>query len=219
MLSSNQLRSATKSVKSNAKSVDDSKSNDPDIPLLVAFWKPQEANGFYSQWFASKMVFNQKIYDELPTDIKGLKIFETYPKVIDAFMETGTYNCAEQFMMLGKALIFEDKTVAVQIMRTTDPSTQKNLGRKVKNFNTEIWMEVAMDVVTLGSYLKFSQNLKLRQLMLESGNAVLIEASPFDNTWGIGLNPDNPKIVNRKNWKGKNLLGECLMRTRVILSK
>ena len=121
---------------------------------------------------------------------------------------------AEQYMMARKALLFQDKTIAEQILATSDPKKQKALGRKVKNFNETLWNQSKFDIVVQGNYLKFSQNVELKKQLLATGNKILVEGSPFDTIWGVGLRWDNPQILNEANWRGENLLGKALMAVR-----
>jgi ribA/ribD-fused uncharacterized protein len=189
-----------------------SKSEELSAPPYIAFWGGQD---IYSQWHSSKFKFDSKVRQELTDTITSLSIFSDHPEIIAEF--EGTYNCAEQFMMLGKALLFEDKTIADEIRAEHTPAKQKKLGRRVHDFDNGVWMRYATDIVTLGSYLKFSQNWRLKKDILASGDATLIEGSPLDKIWGVGLRYDNPAIANPKNWKGQNLLGKCLMRAREII--
>lgn len=124
------------------------------------------------------------------------------------------FNRAEQFMMFCKAMYFEDRDTARAIMKSNNPKEQKTLGRGVKNFNIEAWANVAKDIVYAGSYLKYSQNINLKDLLLETNGSTLVEASPYDKIWGIGLAEDNPNAADRSKWQGKNWLGEVLTQTR-----
>ena len=184
-------------------------------PSYIAFWRPKDPDAIYGQWYGSKFTFDSKIRQALPAEITALPLFSDHPEIIDGF--EGTYNCAEQFMMLGKALLFEDAYIADQIRNEHSPARQKKLGRTVSGFDNDTWMQYATDIVVLGSYLKFTQYWKLKQSILDTGDAVLIEGSPMDKIWGVGLRFDDPKIANQKNWKGQNLLGKCLMRAREII--
>lgn len=210
---STQSRSTKKATKSATQPR--SSTNSSDTPSYIAFWKPSGPYGLYSQWYASKFKFDSKIREALPDEITSLSLFTDHPELIESF--EGTYNCAEQFMMLGKALLFEDEYIANQIRNEHSPARQKKLGRTVSGFDDDIWMQYATDIVTLGSYLKFTQYWQRKQSILDSGDAVLIEGSPMDKIWGVGLWYDNSKIADPKNWKGQNLLGKCLMRAREII--
>lgn len=125
-----------------------------------------------------------------------------------------TYNTAEQYMMYQKAKLFGDVEIMREILNTTSPREQQKLGRLVNNFDQNIWNENAISIVTKGNIYKFSQNKHLRDLLIETKDKFLVEASPIDKVWGIGLAEDNPLIVDESNWQGTNWLGICLMNTR-----
>lgn len=134
-------------------------------------------------------------------------------------VDTNNYTCTEQYMMAEKAAIFGDKEIEEQIFKTTDPKEMKALGRKVKNFDPTIWDKVKYSVVLNGNYYKFSQNKEMREFLLSTGNKILVEASPFDTIWGIGMKENNPNASNPSLWRGKNLLGFALMELRDELRK
>lgn len=127
------------------------------------------------------------------------------------------YNTAEQYMMWGKAMLFGDKEIAEKILQVTNPSKQKALGRKVKNFDREIWETHARDIVYQGNLAKFTQNESLKQTLLATVGTTLVEAAPNDRIWGIGLAEDDPRAHNRATWQGTNWLGEVLMRVREVI--
>jgi ribA/ribD-fused uncharacterized protein len=124
------------------------------------------------------------------------------------------YNCAEQYMMAQKALLFGDEDVYFAIMRATDPSEQKMLGRQVRNFDADKWNEVAKEVVYKANLAKFTQNEDLKQWLEKTGDRELVEASPTDCIWGIGLSTTDPRRHDRSQWRGTNWLGEAIMRAR-----
>ncbi len=127
------------------------------------------------------------------------------------------YNCSEQFMMREKALLFEDHEVAQLIMEQTDPRKQKFLGRQVRDFNQRVWLEKCEDIMVPALVSKFTQNNYLKKFILDTGYSILVEASPTDKIWGIGLAEDDPRALNRVEWQGTNLLGNVLMRAREII--
>ncbi|HMV61545.1 MAG TPA: NADAR family protein, partial [Agitococcus sp.] len=94
------------------------------------------------------------------------------------------------------------------------PAEAKKLGRAVKNFNAEQWQQHSFDIVVQGNIAKFSQNVQLKDFLLTTGQRVLVEASPLDTIWGIGLGQDNPKAQHPQKWHGENLLGFALMMTK-----
>ncbi len=124
------------------------------------------------------------------------------------------YFSAEQFMMAGKAKLFGDYAALEKIFATKDPDKAKGIGRKVKNFDHERWAAERYDIVVQGNILKFSQNEALKGFLLGTGSKVLVEASPLDQIWGIGLNQDDPRASDPSQWCGQNLLGFALMDVR-----
>ena len=125
-----------------------------------------------------------------------------------------TFNCMEKYMMYNKALLFDDKDIAQEILKNNQPKAIKELGRKVKNFNDGIWDKMKYKIVFKGNYYKFSQNTELRTFLLNTKNKVLAEASPYDKVWGIKMKYDDENIENPFCWKGENLLGFALMEAR-----
>ena len=123
------------------------------------------------------------------------------------------FSTAEQYMMYHKALLFNDNEIANKILKTNNPKEQKRLGRLVSGFNEGLWNEKKLNIVISGNLLKFSQNNKLKEELLRT-DKVLVEGSPYDKIWGVGLKYSDPKILNEKNWRGENLLGKALMVVR-----
>lgn len=147
--------------------------------------------GIFSQWHTSDFVFEGK-----------------------------RFNCAEQAMMAKKAHTFRDQEAFDKIMSTSDPREQKDIGRTVKHFDAKAWDDVALDIVTQISYEKFNQDYNLRELIILSYPYDLVEASPYDKIWGIGMSEFDKTITDRTKWNGQNLLGKALMSAReMILNK
>jgi len=125
-----------------------------------------------------------------------------------------TFNCAEQYMMHGKALLFGDAEVAAQILAADHPRDHKALGRKVKPFDDKAWRRAREDIVRAGNRAKFTQNAELRAQLLATRGTTLVEASPYDKIWGIGLAASDPRAQDPAQWKGQNLLGKILTALR-----
>jgi ribA/ribD-fused uncharacterized protein len=128
--------------------------------------------------------------------------------------DTTTYRTAEHYMMAKKAELFSDNEVAREIVNTRFPKDVKALGRQIRNFDSEKWDHAKFNIVKQGNYLKFSQNAALKQFLLETKNKVLVETSPSDAIWGIGLPETDPKATKPAEWRGLNLLGFALMEVR-----
>lgn len=126
-----------------------------------------------------------------------------------------TFDCSEQYMMWAKAMLFGDTAIAARILRTrNNPQKQKLLGRAVSGFDATVWDEASFGLVLEGCVAKFEQNPRMLKNLLDTGDAVLVEASPYDPIWGVKLDMDDPKILDPKNWQGQNRLGKVLMEVR-----
>lgn len=127
------------------------------------------------------------------------------------------YPTAEHFMMAQKAALFADHDIRQQILASDDPGTVKALGRRIRRFDGATWDRERERIVTQGSTEKFRQNPALREYLESTGDKILVEASPKDSIWGIGLAGHDPLARDPRTWKGLNLLGFCLMRARAAL--
>ena len=156
---------------------------------MVLFWKDDEENGCFSNWYRK-------------------------PFVIDDF----TYLHVEQYMMAQKAKLFHDSERYTAILRSTNPWECKDLGKQVKPFDSKAWDAVRYDVVKTANRAKYEQNPDLMARLLSTGNAILAEASPKDNIWGIGLDASAASEMNPSEWPGQNLLGKILMELRAEFS-
>ncbi len=128
-----------------------------------------------------------------------------------------TFNCAEQYMMYAKALLFGDREAAVCILAAETPREQQAIGREVLRFDEKVWVMFREGIVYAGNYARFSQNADQRELLFSTRGTTLVEASPYDKVWGIGLSADDPRAKDRSQWLGLNLLGEILTRVREAL--
>lgn len=171
----------------------------------VFFWKPEGAEGIYSQW------------DEHP-------FVGTVPSAsTPGTEETVTYPTAEHYMMAHKALLFKDYEVMWQILGNGKPEDApdakqtKALGRLVSNFDEKTWVDNRLRIVEEGNWLKFTQNPDLKATLLATGERVLVEASPLDRIWGVGFGAQ--KAPYQKARWGLNLLGVALMNVRKRLNE
>lgn len=124
------------------------------------------------------------------------------------------YPTAEHWMMAGKARLFQDAEHLEQILAAEHPAAAKKLGRQVRGFDSEVWDAHRFDLVVEGNRHKFAQNDALADYLRQSGQRVLVEASPVDPIWGIGLAQDDPRAHDPAQWQGHNLLGFALMEVR-----
>ena len=153
----------------------------------IYFWKPEDTNGYLSNWYTSPFVKN------------GI-----------------TFKNNEHYFMWEKQQLFDNTNVSLEknILETTNPALIRNLGRLVKNFNQTVWDTKKYDIMKRGLIEKFSQNKELKKALLNTNDAILVEASPYDKIWGIGISEEDTK---NKKWRGENLLGKALMDVRNIL--
>lgn len=157
---------------------------------FVFFWGHQNpGRGYLSQWWPS------------PFTVDGT-----------------TYATAEHYMMAGKARLFGDEETAAAIIAAPHPRRAKDLGRGVRNFDEQTWRDNRVAIVTRGNEAKFGQNKELRDYLIGTGDRILVEASPLDRIWGIGLRADDPRAEQPSAWRGQNLLGFALMDARTALA-
>lgn len=124
------------------------------------------------------------------------------------------YPSAEHFMMAEKAKLFGDEEIRRRIVSAPNPGAAKQLGRQVQGFDEQLWQQRRFDIVVAGNHAKFAQNHELGAYLLSTKKRVLVEASPVDRIWGIGLAEDDPLAQNPELWRGLNLLGFALMKVR-----
>lgn len=139
--------------------------------------------------------------------------WHTSPFVVEGV----SFSHAEQYMMYMKALLFDDQETARRILFSSQPREQKELGRQVRGFDEQRWRWFREGIVFTGNYAKFQQNPDLRRQLFATRGMALVEASPVDRIWGIGLAASDPRALDRAQWRGLNLLGEALTRVRETL--
>jgi ribA/ribD-fused uncharacterized protein len=135
------------------------------------------------------------------------------PFVVDGI----TYKTCEHWMMAQKATLFQDKEIFNKIIQAKKPGEVKELGRQIKNFDQSKWDETKYEIVKKGNICKFQQNQIFEEYLLGTGDRVLVESSPVDTIWGVGLTKDARSIEDPNQWRGQNLLGFALMEVRDFL--
>lgn len=186
----------------------------------VCFWQEFKKHGYLSQWFSGIISGESNSLNE-KTQFTGIDLFDKHDENPANTNKTlSFYNC-EQYMMFQKASLFKDVKIKQKIIQEHNPKNIKKLGREVKNFNNTTWNKYKEFIVYQGNLLKFSANEELKTRLLNTGNKVLIETSPFDSVYGIGLdyygrdlNKQQFDVLNVDDWKGSNLLGFALMQVR-----
>ena len=185
----------------------------------VPLWQPKGAYKYSKKTFINspkklKFVFFWKP-NANAVDESCLGQWQPSPFYVDG----NKYSCAEQYMMAEKARLFGDEEVREEIMNTSDPKLMKALGRKVRNFDPQVWDKVKYSIVLNGNYYKFTQNKEMMDFLLSTGDKILVEASPMDTIWGIAFGKENEKAKNVAMWRGQNLLGFALMEVRDEIRK
>lgn len=154
---------------------------------FIFFWGANNENGWLSNFY------------EAPVEINGI-----------------VYPTNEHFFMAHKAIAFQDVETLFDIWGTKNPGAVKKLGRQVKGFDPNIWAVISGTIMMHGLIAKFSAHPELAAKLLATGNKTLVEASPYDKIWGIGMGKDEPGIEDPLNWQGTNQLGEILMTVRKL---
>ncbi len=136
--------------------------------------------------------------------------WDQHPFTVDGI----EYKTAEHWMMVQKAKLFGDEDIVPKMIAATKPGKAKSLGRKVSNFDDAKWCANRSQIVAEGNYHKFSQHEDLKTYILQTGDKILVEASPTDTIWGIGMGKTNEFAKQPAKWRGLNLLGFALMDAR-----
>ena len=157
---------------------------------IICFHNPDEINGYLSNWYLS-----------------------------DFFVNGILYSSMEQYMMYQKALLFEDRKIAEQILNTQNVGKIKALGRSVKNYEDILWNGMRQLIVYQGLLEKFRQNAELKEKILATQDHILAECAVQDRIWGIGLSMKDERRFDMNEWQGQNLLGFSLMRVRTVLEQ
>ncbi|MGW2820925.1 NADAR family protein [Streptomyces sp. NPDC001443] len=129
-------------------------------------------------------------------------------------VEGVAYATAEHWMMAGKARLFGDPEAERLVLAAGHPAQAKKAGRLVRGFDEAVWERERFRIVVEGSVHKFGSDAGLRGFLLGTGDRVLVEASPVDRIWGIGLAADDEAAADPRRWRGPNLLGFALMEAR-----
>lgn len=127
------------------------------------------------------------------------------------------FTSGEQFLMFCKAKLFGDDATAEKILQTDDCREIKVLGRSVVGFDNNLWIAKREHYAFIGNREKFLQNPELAWKLMETSPNILVEASPYDTVWGVGISKSDDRIGDPTQWRGQNLHGEVLMRVRQFL--
>jgi len=148
--------------------------------------------------------------------VRGLQPAGTMP--LDFDRNAFKFSCCEQYMMAGKAGLFGDDETLIEILKHSMPDDQKALGRKVKNFDLQVWNEHAIDIVFSGNLHSYQQNPHRVEYLRSFGDKIIVEGAHYDPVWGVKLAWNDPKIIDPANWQGTNWLGIAHMKCRDALN-
>ena len=151
-----------------------------------------------------------------PVFFWGGPFSQWHPSTFD--LDGTEYSCAEQAMMVLKARLFGDEAAASRILSEAEPGAQKALGRTVRGFDETTWEAEREGIVKRVNLAKYGQNKGLRRKLFQTLGRELVEASPMDTIWGIGLDERAARQIPRGQWPGMNLLGRALMEVREELA-
>jgi ribA/ribD-fused uncharacterized protein len=157
---------------------------------------------FTKQDIFSNFAYSPFIYEREIKSILGKDIQKIY------------FECSEQGFMFEKCMFFEQYEMAEKCIKETDPKKVKEIGRSIPNFDKDRWDKVSFDKMYNICYSKYNFNKIAREELLNTGDKILVEASPWDLIWGVGLSKNDDNILQEENWKGENRLGKVLMKIR-----
>ena len=150
----------------------------------------------------------------------GTQCFSNWHRTVGQVHLRGLhFDSTEQVFMWAKAMFFRDLDIAAEALAERDPRVVKGLGRLVKNYDDAEWSCVREGIMAHVNLLKYRQNPAMGKELLDTGTRILVEASPVDRVWGVGLGENDPLILDEHNWRGTNLLGKALMTVRGLLAK
>lgn len=101
---------------------------------------------------------------------------------------------------------FADTEYELRVQRAYTPKDARTFGRRRDWPLRADWEDVKDEVMLQAVRRKFETHADIRQILLDTGDAQIVENSPFDYYWGCG-----------KSGTGKNRLGEILMQVRAEL--
>ena len=154
------------------------------------FHLPTEPHGFLSNWYPS------------PFDFDGIH-----------------FSSAEQYIMYQKCVLFGDDTSAKAVLATDNTQEQQTIGRKAKGYVGGVWAGMRQLVAIRGLMAKFSQKEALKQKLLATGDAWLVECANSDKTWACGRSLNDDRRFDAARWDGDNILGFALMEIRKKLKE
>lgn len=208
-------------------------SEDTETLNSLLDWWTQPSYDYYGEWLSETFTAMKKagqIQDELV--ISGQKMNAVYfhkPNEPYGFLSNWSpspfeldgqsFTSVEQYIMYRKCKVFGDEKCASAVLATDDVAAQQAIGRAASGYNEHIWGGMRQMVAFRALMAKFTQNEDLRQQLLQTGDAVLVECASSDRVWACGVRLNDEKRFDASNWKGDNILGFALMEVREKLKQ
>ena len=175
--------------------------------------------GPFSQWWGGFKGqvggFSVKSYDISECYAEYNSAMDKWLNTSVQYLEKIKFNCCEQWMMACKAVLFDDVDTFLEVLEEKNPEAQKKLGRKIKNFDAEVWDAHKYHIVVSGNMYKFDQNPELQEFLKSFPvQTIFCEAAPWDKIWGNGLDINDPDSLDLYKWQGENLLGRAISEVR-----
>lgn len=174
--------------------------------------------GLFSNW-ARTYFQGSSAFAELDILLEGVDVdLPARDAIITRKLIGFRYSHNEQWMMAAKAWAFGDEVALDAIQKARQPLDQKNLGKTVKPFDDAKWKLLCVPIVAAGAIAKFGVDARMTAELLDTGDRILVEGSPRDRIWGVGIDWRDDRILDERNWQGRNLLGTALMIARKVLA-
>jgi ribA/ribD-fused uncharacterized protein len=181
--------------------------------ILLKHWKKYDKSANIITFYGENNLFG-----EFSNFKKHKEVIYIIPTECGLFSETTIqFEFGEKAIMLCKASLFNDIDIFNKIKHCSTPLECKKLGRLVKNYDENLWDKKRYQIIYTILLAKFTQIEEFKQKLIDTENTILIEASPLDKIWGVGLSKTSTNIDTPAKWPGANLLGVALMKTRYVL--
>ena len=195
---------------------------------VVGFCSKHDVNyGFMSNWFEAEFTFApcEPLSHWLNVAFDPFQKFHTAEQAIMQ-VKASIFNDPETFDLIAKAYTQDLEDAAFNHSERKflgdKPKWKhaeeyiKNLGKRVKSFDEGTWQRVVLLVAVSVVSEKFLKSHDgLGTFLLDTDNAILVEAADYDSQWGVLLGL--PHAWDLGEWRGWNVLGEALMITRHCL--
>lgn len=137
-----------------------------------------------------------------PADVEyGILSPET---MLDIIYNNTKYSSALQAYEVERVTQLGRKDIRPLLLRQRNPKMIRQLGSRVvgKLENPlELWISILKTLI--------NQHPEVKEILLNTGDDILVYADPKDTLLGVGLSEEDERIRDNKEWKGENLLGKA----------